>query len=199
MTYDERWLPYLGDAVELHCRPRPVAGRVSTSDPALVLVEQLVRVEIGEHIAAAWRVGAERHDAVATVEDRVETGFTVRLPQPRVSPESRRVAERHELGLRLELSTPQAGSYGVSRRQGWALDLSDTGLRALVTTQDPLVVGEALQVRLEHGDEAALLSADVRWERAHDSGQRLAGLHLTEELSAGHWVALASLRGLARI
>jgi hypothetical protein len=194
MSFDDRWLPYLGDAVTLHLSGQSANGRVSRFDPALVEVDLPMHVAIGDLVAATWQVGAEQHEASASVEEIVGGGFTVRLPQARVSTESRRGHERVNLSVRMQLSQPSGGSLERAR-SGRTLDLSNTGARALIDDDQPLSVGQTLEVRLELGDSVEILTAQVVWERGHGRGERLAGLRFDNEVVATRWAALAAVKG----
>ena len=194
MSFDDRWLPYLGDVVTLRLGNQPANGRASRFDPALVEVELPMQVAVGDRVAASWQVGAEQHESAALVEDVVAGGFTVRLPKAPISPESRRGHERVNLSVRVELTHPYGGSLERARI-GRTLDLSNTGARALIDDDEPLAVGQTLEVRLELGDAVEILTAHVVWERGHGRGERLAGLRFDSEVVATHWAALAAVNG----
>lgn len=191
MGYDERWLPYLGDLVELQVGGVSLRGRVSRFDPTLVEVEQQLALIVGQPVAASWVVGADVHDSGARIEELTEAGFSVRLPQARVSPETRRQHDRHSLSLRMHVAPAHHGSLGFLPRQGRTLDLSNAGARALIDTDSPIGVGQVLEVQLEVGNVVHTLMAEVMWERGHGAGERLAGLKFQGEVQATTWAAMA--------
>jgi hypothetical protein len=192
MSFDERWLPYLGDQVSIQMGNLPVAGQASRFDPALVEVDTPMRVQVGDVVEASWQVGVGQHRCAATVEDVTPDGFTVRLPPERTSRGTRRRHERVNVSLGLALNHTQNGSMAEAGCVGRTLDLSDSGARALIDTSEPLVIGEVLQVRLELDGEVETLTATVVWEREHGAGERLAGLRFAGEVRASRWAALAA-------
>lgn len=192
MSFDDRWLPYLGDAVALRVGDLPASGRASRFDPALVEVELPLQVAVGDRVNASWQVGADQHESTAVVEEVGGAGFTVRLPKAAFSTETRRAHERVNLSVRVELTHPHGGSLERARI-GRTLDLSNSGARALIDDDEPLAVGQTLEVRLELGDAVEILTAHVVWERGHGRGERLAGLRFDSEVVATHWAALAAV------
>lgn len=195
MSFDDRWLPYLGDQVTIRMGDQPAEGRVSRYDAGLVEVETSLPVQIGQLVAASWQIGAELRQSAAVVEDVTAQCFTVRLPPAPIMSASRRRHERVNVSLELALSHTQNGSIAAQDCVGRTLDVSDSGARALIDSAAPLVIGEVLQVRLELDGQVETLSATVVWEREHAAGERLAGLRFAGEVQASRWAALASQPG----
>ena len=192
MSFDDRWLPYLGDQVTIRMGNLPAAGQASRFDPALVEIDTPMNVRVGDVVDASWQVGAEVHRCTAAVEDVTMDGFTVRLPPEPTTMPSRRGHERVNVSLGLAMNHTQNGSLAEAGYVGRTLDLSNSGARALVDTAEPLVIGQVLQVRLELEGEVETLTATVVWEREHGAGERLAGLRFAGEVRASRWAALAA-------
>lgn len=195
MSFDDRWLPYLGDQVTIQLGNQPAAGRASRFDSALVEIDAPMTVQVGEAVEATWHIGGELRQCAAVVEDVTMDGFTVRLPPAPAAMGSRRRHERVNVSLGMALTHTQNGSMEATDFVGRTLDLSDSGARALIDTAAPLIIGEVLQVRLELDGEVEVLSATVVWEREHGVGERLAGLKFAGEVRASRWAALASHAG----
>lgn len=190
-SYDTQWLPYLSDTVSVRVGDQDLTGTTTRYDASLVEVGTAVAgLQLGQEVGVAWRVGADVHRGTAQVVELTDAGFSVRLP-PAPAATSRRTHERVSLSLPLVLSATQHGSYGSVPHQARSLDLSNSGLRAIIDGNDGFGVGEILRVEVELGGNVEVLLACVVWETGHGAGERLAGLRFQDEVQATSWLALS--------
>jgi hypothetical protein len=186
-AYEIRWLPYLGDAVAVRSGDVTLTGTATTYDPSRVEVEG-TGFGLGQSVETAWRVGTDTHRCLGIVQSVRPTGFSVRLAVPAQT--SRREHERTHLSVPLAVLASQEGSFGGRRFTGKSLDLSDSGLRALVDSACMFEVGETLQVDLELGTRVEHLLATVVWQEQRGAAEQLAGLRFRSTQHTEFWAAL---------
>jgi hypothetical protein len=187
-VYEIRWLPYLGDAVAVRGGDITLTGTATTYDASLVDV-QGAGFARGQSLETAWLVGGDTHRCLGTVEAVSATGFSVRLAAAPVQA-SRREHERTNLSVPLAVLASQEGSFGGRRFTGQSLDLSDSGLRALIDSAFTFEVGETLQVDIDLGPRVEHVLATVMWQQEHGTGERIAGLRFCNTQHTESWAAL---------